>query len=490
MHSPPPQRSKLSWPTAAHGDTPSVRGHLAATLSLVMVRSLLLLAWRCITTCVATAAALLLSTHGPRPAGLRRTPSEVLRLSHLDAAPSTTEIVFVGDASCGKSELLCEALRHRPVGFAAADEAPGLEAQRVGVIVCSAVQADGFESLLPYVKRWRLALRRDFGGRVPVVLVCTKADLTPMRLPLIQALEEQGVACLTVSAKVGTNVRHLWQLFARGLPPALLSTAARRHGLLLRLQAVGRGCGPRARRARCLRAVRSIQAEARGRLSRRRASLAAERTRRLRRRAVGAAGASACAVCAAAAAALQQQQQQQQPMLLDARSAVSAHCSSLLTPELLDLAYGALLVAAVAAAVFVQKVGLPMLFQLRHRGVARYRSLRCRERLRLRSACAGCAHRLRRVRALVPWPGAHPSPARPPPLQLSDAPRPSAAPLGAAAVEACAEMMEAFEKRAESPASPGRRAPRSRSASGRLPTLCERGDGFGPLALRRVLTFP
>ncbi|EOD30968.1 hypothetical protein EMIHUDRAFT_203022 [Emiliania huxleyi CCMP1516] len=314
MHSPPPQRSKLSWPTAAHGDTPSVRGHLAATLSLVMVRSLLLLAWRCITTCVATAAALLLSTHGPRPAGLRRTPSEVLRLSHLDAAPSTTEIVFVGDASCGKSELLCEALRHRPVGFAAADEAPGLEAQRVGVIVCSAVQADGFESLLPYVKRWRLALRRDFGGRVPVVLVCTKADLTPMRLPLIQALEEQGVACLTVSAKVGTNIRHLWQLFARGLPPALLSTAARRHGLLLRLQA------------------------------------------------------------------------------------------------LLDLAYGALLVAAVAAAVFVQKVGLPML-----------------------------------VRALVPWPGAHPSPARPPPLQL---------------------------------------------ASGRLPTLCERGDGFGPLALRRVLTFP
>ncbi|EOD08068.1 hypothetical protein EMIHUDRAFT_249230 [Emiliania huxleyi CCMP1516] len=280
---------KLSWPTAAHGDTPSVRGHLAATLSLVMVRSLLLLAWR-------------------------RTSSEVLRLSHLDAAPSTTEIVFVGDASCGKSELLCEALRHRPVGFAAADEAPGLEAQRVGVIVCSAVQADGFESLLPYVKRWRLALRRDFGGRVPVVLVCTKADLTPMRLPLIQALEEQGVACLTVSAKVGTNIRHLWQLFARGLPPALLSTAARRHGLLLRLQA------------------------------------------------------------------------------------------------LLDLAYGALLVAAVAAAVFVQKVGLPML-----------------------------------VRALVPWPGAHPSPARPPPLQL---------------------------------------------ASGRLPTLCERGDGFGPLALRRVLTFP
>mmetsp|Transcript_30022 Transcript_30022/g.100382 ORF Transcript_30022/g.100382 Transcript_30022/m.100382 type:complete len:237 (+) Transcript_30022:2-712(+) len=185
-----------------------------------------------------------------------------------------------------------------------------------------------------------------------------------------------------------------------------------------------------------------------------------------------------------------QQQQQQYPILLDARNAVSAHCSSLLTPELRDLAYGALLVAAVAAAVFVQKVGLPMLLQLRHRGVARYRSLRCRERLRLRSAYAGCAHRLRSVRALVPWPAAHPSPARPPPLQLSVAPRPSAAPLGAAAVEACAEMMEAFEKRAESPASPGRRAPRSRSGSGRLPTLCERGDGFGPLALRRVLTFP
>ena len=189
----------------------------------------------------------------------------------IPQAEKTTEIIFVGDKGAGKSTLLGQALRHRPEGFQSSDaiSAPG-QAIRVGVIVISASTAYESDSLTVHAKKWSRALRHDFGWRVPVFCVFTQSDLCPVPLPRIRALEELGIQCLTVSALQGTNTPHLWQLFEQGMPPALIPSARRHHNCLLLLQSAARGRPPRCRRSSCLRAVRVLQAGTRGRLARQR----------------------------------------------------------------------------------------------------------------------------------------------------------------------------------------------------------------------------